>query len=71
VKSTDDIVRIVSHGAGVIIDGSSKSTDDLVKIVSQASKDNSPVIIRNTDSKSTDGLVRIAAYGMGRVILEL
>jgi len=70
-RSTDEIVRIVSYGGGVIIDGSSLSTDDLVRIVSYAQTSAPLVVVRNAGSKSTDDLVRIASYGKGKVILEL
>lgn len=70
-KSTDDLVKIVSYGGGVSIDGASKSTDDLVRIVSYAQSKAPWVIIRNADARSTDDLVRIASYGKGKVIFEI
>lgn len=70
MKSTADIVRIVSHGGGVIVD-SSKATDDLVRIASQAATSGATVIIRGAGNKSMDDLVRIASHGKGKVIMEL
>lgn len=70
MKSTDDLVKIVSFGGGVIVDAS-KSTDDLVKIASFAAKKGSRVIIKGANSKSTDDLVTIASFGKGIVIFDL
>jgi len=69
VKSTDDLVKIVSFGGGVVID-STKSTDDLVKIASFAAGKGSRVVIKNAGRKSTDDLVKIASFGKGAVLFD-
>ena len=69
MKSTDDLVKIVSFGGGVVID-SNKSTDDLVKIASFASGKGSRVVIKNAGRKSTDDLVKIASFGKGSVLFD-
>ncbi len=70
-RTTDDLVKIVSFGGGVIFDASSRTIDDLVKIVSFASKSAPLVILRNCENKQTDDLVRIASFAKGKVIFEL
>ena len=69
MKSTDDLVKIVSFGGGVVID-STKSTDDLVKIASFAAGKGSRVVIKNAGRKSTDDLVKIASFGKGAVLFD-
>lgn len=69
MKSTDDLVKIVSFGGGVVIDAS-KSTDDLVKIASFAASKGSRVIIKGAGRKSTDDLVKIGSFGKGAVIFD-
>jgi len=69
VKSTDDLVKIVSFGGGVVID-STKSTDDLVKIASFAAGKGSRIVIKGAGRKSTDDLVKIASFGKGTVLFD-
>jgi len=69
MKSTDDLVKIVSFGGGVVID-SLMSTDDLVKIASFAAGKSSRVVIKNAGTKSTDDLVKIASFGKGAVLFD-
>jgi len=70
-KTTDQLVRIVSAGGGLIIDGESKITDQLVNIASASSQSNSKIIITNISPKTSDQLVRIESAGKGNVILDL
>jgi hypothetical protein len=69
MKTTDDIVRILSYGGGVVVD-SSKTTDDLVRIAGLAAG-KCTVIVKKAGHKTTDDLVRIASYGKGAVIFDL
>lgn len=69
MKTTDDLVKIVSFGGGIVID-SSKTTDDLVKIASFAAGKGSRVVIKNADRKTTDDLVKIASFGKGAVLFD-
>ncbi len=69
MKSTDDLVKIVSFGGGVVID-STKSTDDLVKIASFAAGKGSRIVIKGAGRKSTDDLVKIASFGKGTVLFD-
>lgn len=69
-KSTEDLLKIVSHGSGVIVDGS-RRTEELTQIASRAATGKAIVIIRNVGSKSTDDLLKIASVGKASVIFEI
>ena len=70
-KMTDQIVRIVAAGGGVIVNGKGKMSDQLVRIASAAKSSGATVIIKNADAKMSDQLVRIASAGGGNVIFDL
>jgi predicted RNA-binding protein YlxR (DUF448 family) len=69
MTSTNDLVRIVSVGGGIIID-SSRAPDDLVRIASSASAHKSRVVIKGAGKYTPDDLVRIASAGKGAVIFD-
>ena len=69
MKTTDDLVKIVSFGGGIVID-SSKTTDDLVKIASFAAGKGTRVVIKNAGTKTTEDLVKIASCGKGSVLFD-
>jgi hypothetical protein len=67
MKTTDDLVRIVSFGGSVVITAA-LATDDIVRIVSfAANKGGVKVTLKGASSKTTDDLVRIASFGRGLV----
>jgi hypothetical protein len=70
-RSTDELVKIVTAGAGLIVDGKAKSTDELIQIATAAGQSEVWVTIRNVGEKNSDELVKIAAAGDGVVIFEL
>ena len=70
-KMTDQIIRIVAAGGGVIVDGDGKMSDQLVRIAAAAKSSGATVIIKNADAKMSDQLVRVAAAGGGNVIFDL
>lgn len=70
-KTTDQLVKIVSSGGGVIIDAKGKTTDQLVKIAFASSKSGAKIILTNCNSKTTDQLFKIGSAGNGNVILDL
>jgi hypothetical protein len=69
MKSTQDLIQIVSFGGGVVIDAS-KPTPDLVQIASFAAGKGSRVVIKGASRKSTQDLVQIASFGKGAVIFD-
>jgi hypothetical protein len=69
MKSTQDLIQIVSYGGGVVLD-SRKSTQDLIQIASYAAGKGSRVIIKDAGKKSTQDLIQIASYGKGAVIFD-
>ncbi|PKA06495.1 hypothetical protein CH366_18800 [Leptospira harrisiae] len=70
MKSTEQIISIVSAKVGVIID-TSKSTNQLIEIVKAANQNNSFVIIKKANKKSTEQLMLIAKASSGNVIFDL
>jgi hypothetical protein len=71
MKSTSDLMGIVSAKGGIVIDASSKSTSDLMGIASAAASSGATVIFASVGSKSTSDLMGIASAGKGHVILDL
>jgi hypothetical protein len=59
-RTTDDLVRIATAGAGLILDSDTKSTEELTKIARAAAESEVMLIIRNVGNKTTDELVEIA-----------
>lgn len=53
-KTTEQLIKIVLAGGGVIIDGKSKSTEQLIKIASAGFAGKTKVIIDNVETKTTD-----------------
>ena len=70
MKSTDEIIKIVSVGGSVIVDAS-MGTDSLIKIASIAASTGARVIFKGANKILTESLVRIAEVGKGKVIFDL
>ena len=70
VRSTNDLVRIVAAGGGLVMDAAVRSTNDLVRIAAAGSSKGAPLVFRDMAVRSTDDLVRIAAAGKGCVQFE-
>lgn len=68
---TDSLVRIVSAGGGLTIDGQNMMTNSLVRIASAASRSGAKITITNVGGFMTDSLVRIASAGGGNVVFDL
>lgn len=71
MKSTAELVQIVSFGGGLVLDAGTKSADELVQIASFAAGKGSRVFLKNVATKSTAELVRIASFGKGVVVFDL
>jgi hypothetical protein len=69
-KTTDDLIRIVSFGGGVTIDGAAFTVDDLCKIASFGGSKPLRIVIHNANRIATDDLCKIAAFGKGSVRFE-
>lgn len=69
--STDDIVKIVAAGGGIILDTKFKTQADLVRIAAASRKKGPKIVLRNLTDRSADDLVVIAAAGQGAVIFDL
>ena len=70
-RSTEDLIKIVSAGGGLVLDGKTLAADDLVKIASAAAESEVALTIKNVDDKTTEELVSIAAAGDCTVVFEL
>jgi hypothetical protein len=70
-KSTDDIARLVSLGASVVLDADGRSIDNLAHLVSIAVEKGATLTIRNASEKSTEDLERLASMGGDKVVLDL
>jgi DNA replication protein len=70
-RPVDDLVKITTAGAGLILDGQTQSTDDLIKIAGAAAESEALLTIKNVGGKTTDELIKIAAAGDGSVVFEL
>ena len=71
MKTTSELMNIVSSGGGVIIDGKKKTTSEIMNIVSMAKSHKAQVIVKNASSKTTSELMNIAAMGPGLVTFDL
>ncbi len=68
MRSTMDLKRIASSGAGLILDCSQFSTLDIKTIVGCAK---GPVTLKNVKELSTMDLKAIVAAGSSQVIIDL
>lgn len=69
-KSTEDLVRLASAGAGFRLDAAGRSTDDLVKIAAASSGWGVRLVFAGVDDRPFDDLIRIAEAGEGNVEFE-
>ncbi len=69
-KSTNDLMRIVMSGGGIILGAADRPIDDLLRIATAAAGSGAHVVIRNLEHRATEDLARIAVAGRGCVLLE-
>jgi len=69
-RSTEDLVRIATAGAGFRLDATARPTDDLVAIAAAASDWGVRLVFAGMEGRSTDDLVAIAEAGEGSVEFE-
>jgi ABC-type branched-subunit amino acid transport system substrate-binding protein len=70
MKTTDEIVKIVAAGGGLVVEAGRRTTDELIKIATAAKHSGATVVFRNMAVRKTDALMKIAAAGKGKVIFE-
>ena len=68
MKTTDELVKIVAAGGGLVVEGGRRTTDELVKIAAAARHSGAYIVFKNTAMRKTDALIKIAAAGKGKVI---
>ena len=70
MRTTDELVKIATAGAGFVIEARRRSTDELANIAAAAKRSGATVIFRNMTMRKMDALTRIGAAGKGHVIFE-
>lgn len=69
-RSTEDLIRIATAGAGFRLDAAGRPTDDLVVIAAASSDWGVRLVFTGMEGRPTDDLVAIAEAGEGNVELE-
>jgi len=70
MKTTDELVKIVAVGGGLVVEAGRRTTDELIRIAAAAKHSGATVVFRNMAVRKTDTLMKIAAAGKGKVIFE-
>ena len=70
MRTTEELVRIVNAGGGLVLEVTRRPTDELAKIAAAAKRSGATVIFRHVATRKTDDLAKIAAAGKGVVIFE-
>jgi DNA replication protein len=70
-RSTDDLVKILAAGGGLVLDAGRKSIDDLMKIARAGAEGECLVTMRNVGEKTTEELIKIVTVGDGSVVFEV
>ena len=66
-RTTQDLIRIASHGGGFTINGGTRSVEDLIKIAAAGSSTRARITFTNMSAMKVDELIRIGAAGNGSV----
>jgi hypothetical protein len=69
--STDDLIKIVEVGGGLMLDGGSMSKEDLLRLAAAAGKFEAGVTLRNLTGTAVDDLVEISRASDGYVTFDL
>lgn len=69
-RTTEDLIRIASHGGGFVLDAQHRTTEDLVRIASHAKAKGSRIVFRGMAHRTTADLMRIASHGGGCIFFE-
>jgi len=70
MKTTDELVKIVAAGGGLVFEPGRRTTDELTRIAAAAKHSGATVVLRNMAVRKTDALIKIASAGKGKVIFE-
>jgi hypothetical protein len=66
-RSTEELIRIVNAGGGLVLDAATRSTEDLIRIAHAGSTKGVRLVLVGLATKSTEDLIRIANAGNGCV----
>ena len=69
-KTTTELIKIATAGAGFTLDASNKTTTDLIKIAAAASTSGAQVTFSGLKNKTTTELIKIGVAGKGCVVIE-
>ena len=69
-RSTEDLIRLVQAGGGLMFSATDRPTDDLVRIAAAAAEWGVPVTFSGLENRGTDDLLLIAVAGQGSVVLK-
>ena len=69
-KTTNELVKIATSGAGFNLNVSRKTTNELIKIAAAASTSGAQLTFSGLASRTTSDLVKIGTAGKGCVVIE-
>jgi len=69
-RTTEDLMKIVAAGGGLVLDASGKEVTDLIKIAAICDNEHRTLHLKNVDAFETMDLIKIAAVGDGHVVFE-
>jgi hypothetical protein len=70
LKTTDELVKIASAGAGLVLEVGKRNADELTRIAAAAKRAGGLIVFRNIAVRKTETLEKIAQAGKGHVIFE-
>ena len=69
-KTTSELIKIASAGAGFKLNAKTKTTSELIKIASAAASGNAQVTFVGLNTKTTSELIKIGSAGKGNIVIE-
>lgn len=69
-KTMDDLIRIMSAGAGFRLDARARAMDELILIAAASKSGGGRLVLTGMSIYNTDDLMRIASAGAGHVTFE-
>lgn len=69
-RTVDELMKIVSHGGGLRIDGTHRSVDELKRILSVVGPSKPRIVISGMLHKTSDEMCQIASISVGNVQFE-
>ena len=71
MRSTEDLIRIISAGGGMEVDLGMRPVEDVIRIAAAASlKPGTRLVLDGMQMRTVEDLIRIAAAGKGAVVFR-